>query len=80
MSKKFKISEKHLWMIRLEAYVENQDWNAVQLMAREKKNPPIPWQVFAEVAIEKNKYDLATDFIKKINNLEDQINMFLEIE
>ncbi len=78
-SKKFKIPDKHFWIIRLNCFVAKGDWGGIENMAAEKKKPPIPWKCFADACIQNGRSDLAGGFIRRVPDVREQINMFLSI-
>ena len=78
-AKKFKIPEKHFWIIRLNCLVDKGDWGGVENMGAEKKKPPIPWKCFANACIENGRQDLAPGFIRRIPDLREQIDLFIGI-
>jgi hypothetical protein len=48
--KKFKVSEKLLWYIKIQCYSKKSDWNGLLKLANEKKSP-VGYVPFANVAI-----------------------------
>jgi len=77
--KRFRVSEKALWHLKIRCYSERGNWEMLDRLAMEKKSP-IGYIPFARACIE---YDLPVPeiehYVEKINNLEDKYNLFMEL-
>jgi hypothetical protein len=79
-AKQFTVPEKKLWYIKLRVKANAGDWAGVEALARSKKNSPIGYKPFADVAIKKGQIALAEQFILQANDLDYQLPLLIHIE
>jgi vacuolar protein sorting-associated protein 16 len=54
LSKKFRLSEKRFWHVRVNAFAESDQWSNLRTMV-ESRRPPIGYKPFARAAIRANR-------------------------
>ncbi|KAK0722444.1 Vps16, N-terminal region-domain-containing protein [Lasiosphaeria miniovina] len=65
----FKVPEKVVWWIRLQALVAKRDWNEIEEVSRTRKSP-IGWEPFYSQTLQAGNPRLAALFIPKCTGLE----------
>ncbi|KAK0621199.1 Vps16, N-terminal region-domain-containing protein [Bombardia bombarda] len=65
----FKVSEKVVWWIRLQALVAKRDWNEIEEVSKARKSP-IGWEPFYNQTLQAGNLRLAATFIPKCTGLE----------
>lgn len=80
LASKFSVSEKRMWFLRIKAMAAASDWPGIVKLSGSKKKPPIGFKPFANLAIQKSQFDLATQFILKVQDAEYQIEMLKYIK
>lgn len=79
LAKQFNISEKKMWFLKLKVKSAQGDWQAVDTLAKSKKNPPIGFRPFANIAVQKGQNALAEQYIVKVPELDYQLIMLQHI-
>ena len=69
----FDISSKKLSTLRMKAYSENQNIEAIKVLNIKLKVPQSCYISFAEICIDNKLNDLVYDFLKKANNEDEEI-------
>lgn len=69
-----------MWFLKLKTWATMGDWQSIENLARAKKNPPIGWKPFADMAVKKGQKTLAEQFIMRVNDPEYQLLMYQHIE
>lgn len=78
--KKFKVSEKTIYYLKIETFAKNKKWSALAKFAAEKK-PPVGYRPFATAAIKYKAIDLEIErYIEKISGYEDKYELYMEIK
>ena len=75
LARQFSVSDKKLWYLKLKVRAGQNDWPGVEKLARQKKNPPIGFKPFANIAVQKNQFGMAEEFILKVNEVDYQLSM-----
>ena len=79
ISKEFKVPEKRLVWIRIQALADVGDWGGLELVAKEKKSP-IGYEPFVQVCIDKSKESEARKYVPRVANAERRANLFLQLK
>lgn len=66
-------------MVVVRAFAMNGNWDDVAAFVQMKK-PPIPYQFMAEICNEYGNIPLAVESIRKINDTDEKILMFIDIQ
>lgn len=75
--KRFKISDKVLYQIRIQIYSKHQRWDLLYKFANEKKSP-IGYLIFARTCLKYKQNDEALKYIDKLNTTEDKFDIYLD--
>lgn len=65
VASEFKVPEKVLWWIRLQALVAKRDWNEIEDVAAKTKKSPIGWEPFYNLVLKAGNPRLAGVFVGK---------------
>jgi hypothetical protein len=80
LAKKFKVSDKHLWYIRIHCYSSTGHWGHLSKLAAEKKSP-VGYKPFAKACMKYGQPNSETEiYIEKITEQEDKFDMLCEVE
>jgi vacuolar protein sorting-associated protein 16 len=55
LSRKFRLSEKRFWHVRVNAFSESEQWSNLRSMLENNRRPPIGYKPFARAAIRGNR-------------------------
>lgn len=78
--KKFKISEKMVWSIKIQCFSKTGQWALLKLLAAEKKSP-LGYKPFARACIKfKQPVGETERYIDKIVTPEDRFELFVEVQ
>mmetsp|Transcript_324 Transcript_324/g.338 ORF Transcript_324/g.338 Transcript_324/m.338 type:complete len:744 (+) Transcript_324:332-2563(+) len=75
LAKQFQISEKKMWYLKLKIKASQGDWPGVEALSKSKKNPPIGFRPFANIAVQRNQNQYAEQFILRVPEVDYQLNM-----
>jgi len=79
LAKKFKLSEKRLWHLKVQAFGDSDQWAALWSLAESKAKPPISLKYFALEAMKRNQSeDAIMKYIDRITESEERYEMLCE--
>jgi len=79
LGKKFKISEKRLWHLKVQAFGESEQWTALWSLAESKTKPPIGFKYFALEGIKRRQSEeTIMKYIDKITENEERYELLCE--
>ena len=77
--KKFKVSEKTLWHIKVQCFSRTGSWSNLAKLAAEKKSP-IGYKPFALACMKHNQPTSETErYVDKITSFEDRYELYVEL-
>jgi hypothetical protein len=77
--KKFKVSEKTLWHIKVQCFSRTGSWSNLAKLAAEKKSP-IGYKPFALACMKQKQQSSETEkYVDKITSLEDRYELYTEL-
>lgn len=78
--KKFKVSEKSLWHLKVQCYSKTGSWGNLTKLANEKKSP-IGYKPFATACIKfKQPVSETEKYVDKISTPEDRFDLYMELQ
>jgi vacuolar protein sorting-associated protein 16 len=78
IAKKFRVSEKRLWHIKVKAFADSEQWSNLRILADSKKSP-IGYKPFARVAIRgKQSIEEVMRYIDRVTVPEERYDLFCE--
>ena len=79
LAKKFKLSDKRLWHLKIQAFGESEQWAALWSLAESKAKPPISLKYFVLEGIKRHQSeDTIMKYIDKITENEERYEMLCE--
>lgn len=79
LAKKFRVSEKRLWHIKVKAFADSGQWSNLRMLSESKTKSPIGYKPFARAAIQGKQ--TANDIIRYIDRVtvpEERYDLFCE--
>lgn len=79
IAKKFRVSEKRLWHIKVKAFAETEQWSNLRILADSRTKPPIGFKPFARAVIQgKQSENEILRYIDRISVPDERYDMFCE--
>jgi len=79
VAKKFRVSEKRLWHIKVKAFADSDQWSNLRLLADSKTKSPIGYKPFARAAIKgKQNVNEVLKYIDRVTVPEEKYDLFCE--
>lgn len=67
------------WWLKIKALAEMGDWEVLEKFSKEKK-PPIGFRPFAEVCIERNNFNEAHKYIRKVSEPDQRAKLYIRVK
>lgn len=78
--KRFKLSDKSLWYIKINCYCSKGAWHLLYRLANEKKSP-VGYRPFAAACIKHGQPPTETEkYVEKISDAEEKYALFVELK
>jgi len=79
LAKKFKVSEKRLWHLKIQAFGETDQWTALWSLGDSRTKPPISFKYFALEAIKRRQPEESImKYIDKVTENEERYELLCE--
>uniref|UniRef100_A0A7S4PFI6 Vacuolar protein sorting-associated protein 16 homolog n=1 Tax=Guillardia theta TaxID=55529 RepID=A0A7S4PFI6_GUITH len=69
IAKDMKFSEKLLWSLKVSGLAEGHDWKELEKFSKERKTPPIGFELFVEACIRENRFDEGMKYAMKMTDM-----------
>jgi len=79
ISKKFRLSDKRLWHIKVKAFADSEQWSNLRILADSRTKSPIGYKPFARAAIKgKQNENEIMRYIDRVTDPEEKYDLFCE--
>lgn len=79
LAKKFKVTDKRLWHLKVQAFGESEQWSALWSLAESKTKPPIGFKYFALEGIKhRQSEETIMKYIDRITESEERYELLCE--
>jgi vacuolar protein sorting-associated protein 16 len=79
LAKKYRITEKRLWYIKVKAFADSNQWSNLRILADSRSKPPIGFKPFARAAIKgKQNPPEVLRYIERVSMPEERYDLFCE--
>ena len=79
IAKKFRVSEKRLWHIKVKAFADSEQWSNLRILADSKTKSPIGYKPFARAALKgRQNTNEIMKYIERVTVPEEKYDLFCE--
>nr|CCA23589.1 vacuolar protein sortingassociated protein putative [Albugo laibachii Nc14] len=79
-AKKFKIPEKRMYRVKIQALAETRQWDALQKFSQERKTPPCGFKAFAVVCLAQGDKNQAEAYTARITAVDEKFETLIHLE
>lgn len=79
-AKKFKIPEKRMYRVKIQALAETRQWDALQKFSQERKTPPCGFKAFAVACLAQGEKNQAEAYTARITAVDEKFETLIHLE